>query len=457
MPNLKILDISSQDQNIVSSLFLDILFHTVPNLNTLNINHCAWSLRYDVISLQLLSFYSSFSEIYISKQNSGVIVAPQLENLYLNGITLSQQPLTNISILNIFRAPQLKIVDLSSNQISAINEKDAMLLNNITYLDLRYNQLVSLGNLQQLSSIKVLLLHGNKINTVSKSFLSTKPSLNTLDLHDNPFICNCDVEDLKKWILTDKVVALWNNASDGNRYMCTLPAPRKGISITEISLECTPNILMYTLVSATCFVLLIITAVLAIKYRWHIQYKCFLLFNKRRNYISNLINDDEVPQDYENEGGLPRYDAYVTYHNDDEDWVDGKLLSNIEEGDEPFKLCLKTRDIRGGRLKLNELSLRIQRSRKILVILSPQFVEDNWCYFELNVAHQKAIEESYKVLIFIIREEIPNDRLTLVLRQMFCRVRCLKWPADTHGQDLFWQRLREELKRPVPVDRRFNI
>ena len=456
LSNLKILDVSyQQGLEWIYGPHLDNLFHVVPNLNKLRISHCLWSLHFEVLCSNLITFDSSNGEIII--YNGGFIQAPHLENLYFNGITLNSHALTDISVLNIFKAPKLRIVDLSNNKISVIDKQNASLLNNLTYLDLRHNQLVSLINFQELGSIKELLLGGNKINAVPHTFLSTKPLLSTLDLHDNMFICDCDIEYFQEWIMTDTVVAMWNNISSGNRYMCASPDSLKGKSITEISLDCLTNIVMYILVSAACFAFLIITTILAVRYHWHIQYRLFLLFNRRRNHQNYLVNDDEAPEDYENEGGLPRYDAYVTYHNDDEDWVDGELLPNIEEGDEPFRLCLKTRDIRGGRLKLNELSLRIQRSRKIVVILSPRFVADNWCYFELNMAHQRALEQNYKVLIFIITEKIPNDRLTLVLRQLLCRVQCFKWPADGYGQHLFWQRLREELKRPVPVDRRFNL
>ena len=192
-----------------------------------------------------------------------------------------------------------------------------------------------------------------------------------------------------------------------------------------------------------------------VQYRWHIKYELFLLVNRRRNQQHYLINDDERIDD--DETGVPRYDAYVPYHIDDEDWVDGELLANIEEGDEPFRLCLRRRDIRAGRPIFSELSLHIQRSRKILVILSPRFVEDNWCYFELNMAHHRVLEENRNVMIIIILEEVPDNKMTLLLRQLFCRVQYLKWPADGRGQYLFWRRLREELKRPVPLDRRFNI
>ena len=457
LPDLKILNVGNQYFIPPTGLYFDAIFHDFPNLNTLQINRGAWRLRFKVLCSKLVTFQSSFSKVTISGNlYNGSILAPNLQNLYLNGITLHQQILINISIINIFKVPQLRIVDLSSNQISTIDEKDAMILNKISYLDLRHNHLVSLTSLQQLRNIKVLLLGGNKIKIVPKSFISNKPSLSTLDLHNNLFICDCNIERFKKWILTDKVVAMWNNFSDGNGYTCTSPYLLKGMSITQIDLDCSTQAVQYILVSTACFTFLIIIAILGVRYRWRIRYRFFLLFN-RRNHPNYLVNNNEAPEDYENEEGFPLYDAYVTYHNDDEDWVDEELLPNIEEGDEPFRLCLKTRDIRGGRLKLNELSLRIQRSRKIVVILSPQFVKDNWCYFELNMAHQKAIEESYKALIFIVRERIPNDRLTLVLRQLFCRVQCFKWPADGYEQHLFWQCLREELKKPVLIDRRFNI
>ena len=103
------------------------------------------------------------------------------------------------------------------------------------------------------------------------------------------------------------------------------------------------------------------------------------------------------------------------------------------------------------------MSLRIQRSCKILVILSPRFVDDNWCYFELNMAHHRVLEENSKVLIFIMLEKIPDNKLTLLLRQLSCRAQVFKWPYDEYGQRLFWRRIREELKRPVPLDRCFYV
>ena len=55
-------------------------------------------------------------------------------------------------------------------------------------------------------------------------------------------------------------------------------------------------------------------------------------------------------------------------------------------------------------------------------------------------------------------EEIPDAKKTLLLRQILCRNKTvLKWPHDNVGRDLFWQRLREELKMPVIINRRYEL
>ena len=431
---------------------------------TLNVDNMIWYIFYNSKFSKLVSFHSSNSSIS-TYSNTDAIHAPCLEELYLSGITLFMDHIviSAIKVLRFIDVPQLKILDLSSSKIKGIDKEDALRLRTVTYLDLRDNLLTSLSNLTHLYNVKELLLGGNQLYTVPMSLLSNNP-LRILDLHDNTFVCGCNIEGLRKWVLTDEVVYLRNDYSDGQRYKCVGPevGPKSRYSITEIDLDCEVPLLMYISVSVTGGLVIIIAAILAVRYRWHIQYRLFLLF-KRRAYQNYLINDDDVDDDFEDEDGFARYDAYVIYQNQDEDWVDEQLVKNIEEDhEEPFRMCLKNRDIRAGRLIFNELSLHIRRSRKTLVILTPCFVDDNWCYFQLNMAHHRVLEESHNVLIFIILEKIPDNRLTLLLRQLFCKSQCLKWPNDEYGQNLFWQRLREELKRPVPRDRihryrRYNI
>ena len=395
--------------------------------------------------LNLAELDLTYNEIY-SEVGSQMYV-PSLEKLHLKGTkTLS------MAVLHIFQAPLLRYLDLSNNFITEINKLDIVKFENLTHLDLSHNQLTSVGSMQNLKFLQTLFLRNNQINIVPKLFLTREnlPSLHTLDLNQNAFLCDCNVEALANWLRTDKVVFLHDYVSFYNFYRCGNPESLFDLSVTQVDLDCEPPIVMYVSVSLTCAIVVTLVFSLVIWYRWHIQYRLFLLFHRRRNFQNNLV-DDEI----EDEDGPPRYDAYVTYHRQDEDWVGDELEVNIEGGEEPFRLCIKNRDIQAGRLIFNAISQCIQRSRKILVILSPRFVDDNWCHFQLNMAHHRVLEENSSVLIFIILEDIPNNKLTLLLRQLFCKAKCLKWPADEYGRNLFWQRLREELKRSVPLDRRF--
>ena len=467
MPNLTQLQVRNLETaasllNFQSLNFAELCNHGY-NLKLLNVNTYSWKVTAGAECLNLDTLYANDSYAYINYKYK--IQSPHLEDLYLSSIMVNYDFLKSIkTILTIFNAAQLKTVDLSSNQISVIDGEDARLLSTVTYLNLRNNLLTSLSKLNHLYEIEELLLSNNKIS-IAQTLTLSKTSLQTVDLRDNVFLCDCNVEDLQIWMANDRAVYLWNSPSTANRYRCVEPDSVQGLSIREVNLDCDLPIVTYISIVVTCAVLVIITiitTVMMVKYRWHIQYRLFLLFN-RREYQNYLVNNDVELHDFEGEDGVPLYDAYVIYHNQDEDWVDEQLLANIEEGDqEHFKLCLKNRDIRAGRLIFNELSLHIRRSRKTLVILTPRFVDDNWCYFQLNMAHHRVLEENHNVLIFIILEDIPNERLTLLLRQLFCKAPCFKWPNDAYGQDLFWRRLREELKRPVPRDlihqyRRYNI
>ncbi|XP_072047159.1 toll-like receptor 2 type-2 [Amphiura filiformis] len=211
-------------------------------------------------------------------------------------------------------------------------------------------------------------------------------------------------------------------------YTCFYPDSEKDYSITQVNLDCALHLWKYILIAIACTIVLI-SGILIVRYWWHIKYKFFLLFNRRRNQQHHLIENAERIDDDEN--GPPRYDAYVPYHEESaDDWVHGELLPNIEQGEEPFRLFLRCRDMRIGRTKLDEIFLHMQRSRKVLLILSPHFFEDNWCIKELEMAHYRVLEENRYVMIFIILEEIPNNKKTLLFRQLLCKVQCLKWPGD---------------------------
>ncbi|XP_072019719.1 toll-like receptor 6 [Amphiura filiformis] len=369
-----------------------------------------------------------------------------------------------MDVLQNFNAPKLRHLELSFNQISVITKEDASFLRNLTmltHLNLASNTLTSFDYVQYLVNIETLILKGNKLITIPSTVFteSIHPFMKELDLADNAVICDCNIEAFKTWIMTDKTVHLQNPDQIGKcNYCCVSPDVREGLSITEIDLDCKSYLWLYISVGIISAVLLITVGFIVALYHWNIKNRLFLLFNRRRDPVNYLVNDDD--HEDEDENGIPRYDAYVSYCNEDEDWICDELDPKIEGGEEPLRLCIRGRDIPANKPILESISLYMKRSRKVVVILSPRYMEDrgrNKCKFELALAYQRLLEENETVLILILLEDIPENKMTLMLRQLFHRVQCLKWEGQECGQGLFWRRLREELKRRILVDDRYEV
>ena len=469
LPHLKTLRIADNTHNM--AIIFPALCQMSPDLQEIDISgHQTNAILFNggKYCTRLENLY--LSRTYITTDYIDGTPWPGLNELHLNQLRyIDLEFVTSIKqVMVAFYSPALTRLDVSSNQIENIDTEDVTFLTNLTYLNLANNKLTSVDNLQYLTNIETLILSGNVISVIPESFLSRRgdgDALKELDLRNNAFLCECPVEAFRQWILADTDTLLVMKVMDERPrpvrdYQCFSPESMKGLSITEIGdLDCRSALWLYLTISISIGFIVVLMTILAVRYRLHIQYKLFLMFNRRRrlaNYINNDYEDDDE-EELNDENGIPRFDAYVAIHDEDEDWADDELLPNIEGGDERFRLCLRTRDVPAGHLQINAVSMCIQRSRKSLMILTPRFVEDSWCYFQLNMAHQRMLEEGRDVLILLILEDIPNARMTLILRQLFCKVRTLKWPNDAYGQGLFWQRLREELKRPVLVDRRYHI
>ena len=83
-------------------------------------------------------------------------------------------------------------------------------------------------------------------------------------------------------------------------------------------------------------------------------------------------------------------------------------------------------------------------------------MDDGLCDYQLQVARLRLTKDNDDVLILVQIREIPDDKLTLLLRQILCNKEVMKWPDDPIGQDLFWGNSRVKLRRPPRVDRRYE-
>ena len=349
----------------------------------------------------------------------------------LSTLKITQNNVTLTKAIFSIKAPKLKTLDISGNLIKIIGTELIHVFPNLTHLSIMNNAVESLFGLENLKFLQYLNAAGNKITDVPPGLLLS--SLKTLDLRNNPFTCSCDIQPFKNWIISNNTTWLLPG-----EYVCASPKALIGLSVTAIELDCRSYIAFYLGVSIPSALVLCIGIILLIHYRWHIKYKLFLLYRNYYPFPDNNEEDFEMLQ--------LQYHAYVSYNEEsrvDDDWVMNNLQSNMEEGPEPQRLFIKSRDFMPGQSLIQGISENIQLSRKTILVLSPHFVESEWCYHEMEMAQMRLLDQNLDVLVLVLLQDIPNDKITLSLRKLLCKKEYLKWPeteqdSDCFGKDCDW-------------------
>ncbi|KAI8506276.1 hypothetical protein Bbelb_157030 [Branchiostoma belcheri] len=104
------------------------------------------------------------------------------------------------------------------------------------------------------------------------------------------------------------------------------------------------------------------------------------------------------------------YDFFVIHSAKDAEWVNYTMLANLE-GEHHLKGCIADRDFKLGEYVLDNITLSIKESAKVLVILTPDMVQSKWCKHEIKDAlHAKVEEETETVIPVLLKDcEIPDE------------------------------------------------
>ena len=74
------------------------------------------------------------------------------------------------------------------------------------------------------------------------------------------------------------------------------------------------------------------------------------------------------------------YDLFISYSHEDRDWVTQKLLPRLEGAG--LKVAIDYRDFELGVPSIVNMSNFVERSRHILLVLTPRWVSSQWTSFE---------------------------------------------------------------------------
>ncbi|KFO32856.1 Toll-like receptor 1 [Fukomys damarensis] len=349
----------------------------------------------------------------------------------LLSLNMSSNTLTD----SVFRClpPKVKILDLHNNRITNI-PKNVTHLQALQELNIAFNSLTDLPGCGTFSSLSALIIDHNSMSHPSADFFQSCQKIRSMRAGNNPFLCTCELREFIKNIdqVSSEVAQDWPDS-----YKCDYPESSKGVLLKDFHvspLSCNTTLLILTVV--TTMLVLAATVTFLCHYfdlPWYLRMMC--QWTQTRHRARNICLEELQ--------GTLQFHAFISYSGHDSAWVKNELLPNLEK--ENLQICLHERNFVPGKSILENIINCIEKSYKSIFVLSPNFIQSEWCHYELYFAHHNLFHGHFDNLILILLEFIPQYSIPSSyhkLKALMAQRTYLEWPAEKSKHGLFWANLR---------------
>ena len=164
----------------------------------------------------------------------------------------------------------------------------------------------------------------------------------------------------------------------------------------NVALQIKSRLISWQMISIVLSVIIIVICVLLIFYAYikFLQYQCDMkAFTSMGSVLQSTENREER---------IMKYDVFLSYSSKDKTWVRSALLQFIES--KGFKVCFDERDFPYGCNLLQAIVSAVYESRKVIAVVSPNYLKSAWCAkYEFVLTYTK-----------ILNKEAPFDSLLLI-------------------------------------------
>ncbi|XP_063013487.1 toll-like receptor 1 isoform X2 [Melospiza melodia melodia] len=333
-------------------------------------------------------------------------------------------------------------LSLQNNHISNVPSRVAE-LKSLQELNLASNRLADLPGCGGFTSLQFLNVEMNSILTPSANFFQSCPRVRELQAGHNPFQCSCE---LQAFIQLERrsggKLFGWPAA-----YVCEYPEGLRGTELKDFHLSplaCNTTLL---LVTALLLTLLLVAAVaflcIYLDVPWYVRMTWQWTQTKRRAWHNPPADQEAILQ----------FHAFISYSERDSLWVKNELIPNLEREEGSVQLCQHERNFIPGKSIVENIINCIEKSYRSIFVLSPNFVQSEWCHYELYFAHHKLFSENSNSLILILLEPIPPYLIPAryhKLKALMAKRTYMEWPKERSKRPLFWANLRAAISINLP-------
>lgn len=395
------------------------------------------------------------TEVYLDGNNFGELSShsfigrKNLKVLYANNSNIAAVYNHTFSGLK-----RLSILHLENNHIKELLGFELATLESLGELYLQNNLIHFVDNrtFSVLYHLQVLRLDGNRLHTFEVWQFSNNPYLVEIGLTDNQWSCDCHyMQKYRSWLKVNhdkvldvrKIVCMYSNVTkslgprlaDYNSTTCTTYSEN---SRAVVESQVMNDYLPLMLVTMCVFLASVVIVCGAFYYRRELRVWIYSRCGLRMCYKTTAF---EEQQDKDR-----LFDAYISYSVKDEVFVSQILAPGLEGSDPGYRLCLHYRDFNVSAYVADTIIEAVESSCRTIVVLSKNFLHNEWCRFEFKSALHEVLKDRRRRLIFVVAGELPQRDLDPDLRLYLKTNTVIEW-----GDRQFWQKLQfamPDVKRP---------
>nr|CDO91661.1 Toll-like receptor [Carcinus maenas] len=320
-------------------------------------------------------------------------------------------------------------LDLRNNSITSLEGLQNPEYSNVVNLTLSYNHLKFINESFLPKRLQALDVSGNALTHFSPSLIEFLSGTNpTLSLGRNPWHCDCQLVDLYNF-LRDPLRKLASSPS----ILCDNLDRLLSVTEEELCPTIQQPMVVSTIASTTVFLFLFFVLGTVSVYKYQQNIKVWLFTHQMCLWIVAKEEADKK-----------KYDAFISYSNNDEEYVNTVLVPGLECGEPKYRVCLHYRDWLPGEYIQNQINQSIEDSHRTIVILSSNFIENVWGQIEFKTAHSKALKEKSKNIIVIVLGQVPPESEMDEELKLYLSTRT--YLQSDHPK--FWENLRYAMPHP---------
>jgi len=313
----------------------------------------------------------------------------------------------------------LQYVDLTYNKISYLpNSLFMHQFPNLTNVNISHNYLSNFPSFGSNTKPEILDLSFNSITYLNDKELEIidymKPSKIYLD--GNPLQCSCQSLQFLKWMKKSDIIAdvdvLRCIREDGSSQ--NVVDIFRNLELFES--ECLSKFWFpFSVTLSSVITICIIFTVVFYRYKRFFEYLALIIRMHCSRSRSTITRRE--------------YDAYVSYSHHDLTWV---LELHDELKSMGFNICFDEKTFIPGTPIGENIIQAIDSSRKVIFIMTNNFLESDWGSYELEMTRMHAFRRGNdNMVIVVIKGDIQMSSLPRVLLSMWYKVRSVEWPKES--------------------------